>query len=99
MLETTLATRRYLTAIPQWRRLGYTVDLYYLSLPSADMAVERVARRVSAGGHLIPESAVRRRYARSLAYFELYKPIVSSWYLFTNSDAGPDLQLMGTNDE
>lgn len=98
MLETTLATRRYLATIPKWRALGYGVDLYYLRLPTADDAVARVARRVAAGGHNIPEHVIRRRFARSLGHLELYKPLVNAWYLFDNSDSGLDFIMTGSND-
>ena len=97
MLETTLATRRYLAAIPKWRATGYGVELYYLRLPSPEAAVQRVRRRVADGGHAIPERDIRRRFHRSLAYLELYKTLVDSWYLFDNSDTGLDFQMMGTN--
>jgi predicted ABC-type ATPase len=40
--------------------------LIFLSLPSADLAVERVAQRVRQGGHAVPEQDVRRRFSRRL---------------------------------
>lgn len=95
MLETTLATRRYLTAIPFWQSLGYRVELYYLRLQSPEAAVDRVSRRVAAGGHGIPEPTIRRRFDRSLSYLERYKPIVDAWYVFDNFDAGLDFVMMG----
>ena len=42
---------------------GYVVWLHAILIP-ADLAVERVADRVVAGGHLVPEAKVRQRYAR-----------------------------------
>jgi predicted ABC-type ATPase len=45
--ETTLAARSYASRIPEWRKLGYRVKLIFLSLPSSDMAVARVASRVA----------------------------------------------------
>jgi len=51
---------------------------HWLWLPSADLAVQRVATRVKEGGHNIPEEVVRRRYRRGLGnLFELYQPVVS----------------------
>ena len=52
--ETTLSGLAYATQIPQWRQSGYRVELIFLRLPSADVAVKRVARRVHQGGHDIP---------------------------------------------
>lgn len=42
--------------IPKWRQSGYRVELFFLSLPSADVAVQRVAERVRRGGHDISTS-------------------------------------------
>ena len=42
---------------------GFTVVVHALLIPE-DLAVERVARRVSAGGHRVPEVKIRGRYRR-----------------------------------
>ena len=47
--------------------VGY--DLVYLWLPSADLAVARVADRVRMGGHPRPEETIRRRYHAGLRNF------------------------------
>jgi predicted ABC-type ATPase len=60
--ETTFSGKAYATQIPVWRQLGYRVELFFLSLPTADIAVERVAQRVRQGGHDIPEATIRRRF-------------------------------------
>ena len=60
--ETTLSGRGFARAIPGWQSSGYRVELYFLSLPVADMAVERVTNRVTEGGHSIPEDVIRRRF-------------------------------------
>lgn len=52
--ETTLSGMSYARHIPQWRKAGYYVKLIFLSLPSADVAVKRVAARVAQGGHFVP---------------------------------------------
>ncbi len=52
--ETTLAARNYARSIPKWRSHGYIVILYFLSLPSAEVAIARVAERVRQGGHNVP---------------------------------------------
>ena len=74
-LETTLSGLGYLRHINQWRLEGYRVDLYFLTLPSAEAAIARVAERVSQGGHNIPESVIRRRFIAGRRNFALlYKP-------------------------
>jgi predicted ABC-type ATPase len=83
MFETTLATRIYVHRISLWQQAGYTVSLIYLRLPHVDASLSRVAKRVSAGGHDIPESTIRRRFLRSLQYLDsLYKPLVDDWSIW-----------------
>ena len=61
----------------------------FLYLPSADLAVARVADRVRLGGHNVPEPTIRRRYESGLRnFFTLYQPIATSWRLYDNSRPG-----------
>ena len=85
-LETNLASRTLATRIPRWQQAGYTVSLVFVWIPSADLAVERVAARVRSGGHNIPEATIRRRYKAGLtAFFDVYQPLVDNWRLYDNS--------------
>lgn len=89
-LETTLAGRSYGKMIPQWQAAGFHVVLFFLWLPTADLAVERVAGRVKQGGHNIPEAVIRRRYQRGLKnLFNLYLPIVDFAYVYNGSILPP----------
>lgn len=86
-LETTLATRHYLQFIAEARARGYEVRLYFFWLNSADLAVERVAVRVSEGGHNIPEMVIRRRYVGGLQqFFNAYCTAVDHWLFVDNSN-------------
>ena len=88
--ETTLAARSYHGSIIQWRRLGYRVILYFIWLPTPELAIQRVAKRVREGGHNIPETVVRRRYARGLAnLFDLYIPIVNTTCVYDGASFPP----------
>src|SRR5215218_31071 len=49
--ETTLSGHGYARLIPQWRTAGYRVRLIFLSLPTPEIAIARVATRVAQGGH------------------------------------------------
>jgi predicted ABC-type ATPase len=52
-------------------------------------AVARVAARVRAGGHDVPEADIRRRYARRLRLFEeTYKPVVDHWTHYRTGEDG-----------
>lgn len=85
-IETTLASRSLRPRIEVLRELGYFFHLTFVRLPSADMAVQRVAARVRAGGHAIPEAVIRRRYERGLYnFFNLYMPIADGWQMADNS--------------
>ena len=90
--ETTLSGLGYLRKIELWKRLGYQVKLWFLSLPSADAAVSRVAIRVAQGGHDIPEDVIRRRFKSGLDNFHgRYSKIVNSWAFYDSSGFQPVL--------
>lgn len=95
LVETTLATTTYARRIPKWKRSGYWVSLIYLRLPSAEHSIERVRRRVAAGGHDIPEQVIRRRFVKSLENLEmLYKPLVDDWSIWDSLEG--DFQIAET---
>ena len=97
-LETTLSGLGYLRHINQWRLEGYRVDLYFLTLPSAEAAIARVAERVSQGGHNIPEPVIRRRFIAGRRNFALhYKPKVDTLALYDNAGPAPQLLEWGEN--
>ena len=90
--ETTLSGKAYAQQIPQWRQLGYRVELFFLSLPSAEVALQRVAERVRQGGHDIPEATIRRRFdAGKRLFLDVYQPLVDQWVLYDNSGDEPVL--------
>ena len=61
-VETTLSSRSYVERLRGWTRCGYASYLHFIELPSAEHAVRRVAARVAAGGHSVPETDIRRRF-------------------------------------
>ena len=94
--ETTLSGRTNLHKIQQWQKIGYHVKLLFLSLPNSDVAVARVAARVSQGGHNIPEDVIRRRFRAGLLNFDtLYKQQVDAWMLYDNSESKPRIVAWG----
>lgn len=77
--------------------LGYRVEIIFLRLPDADMAVRRVASRVLQGGHDVPEATIRRRFARDLRNFQdLYAPLADA-SLYDNAISPPQLLAEGGN--
>lgn len=88
-VETNLANRTLALRIPRWREAGFEVLLYFVWVPSAEIAVERVAQRVRSGGHNIPEATIRRRYRVGLRmFFDVYQPLVDVWRVYDNSGEG-----------
>jgi len=88
--ETTLSGRHYAQLIPVWRRQGYKVKLIFLSLPTVEVAIERVRVRVAQGGHNVPADVIHRRFLSGRRNFDnLYKGLVDAWVLYDNSGAKP----------
>lgn len=85
-LETTLASRSYQRLIERAQEKGYAVVLLFFWLNSPQLAVERVATRVSEGGHNIPHDVIFRRYYRGIKnLFELFIPMSDFWSIHDNS--------------
>lgn len=96
--ETTLSGLGYASRIRNWRNVGYHLKLIFLNIPSVELALARVRARVAQGGHSVPESTVRRRFARGFRNFEqLYRELVNSWALYDNSGPVPRLLDSGDN--
>ena len=96
--ETTLSGRHYMRLIPRWRAAGYVVELIFLSLPTADLAVARVSARVAQGGHGVSEAIVHRRFDKGIRNFHnVYRALVDSWALYDNSGSSPRLIASGDN--
>jgi len=94
--ETTLSGRRYARQIPLWRAAGYHVKLLFLSLPTVEIAIARVAARAAQGGHDVPESVIRRRYAVGITNFrKVYCAQVDAWALYDNTGLIPVLLESG----
>ena len=88
--ETTLSGTAYARRLRAMKEESYRIVLFYLKLPSADLAVARVHERVAEGGHHVPEKDIRRRFFKSWKNFEeLYRPLADKWIVFDNSGEKP----------
>ena len=65
---------------------GYTVVLCFIGLDSARTSEERVAMRVSQGGHDVPSAKVRSRYPRTLRNLSAAIRVLPHVLVFDNSD-------------
>jgi predicted ABC-type ATPase len=85
-IETTLATRSYVSLIRKAKKEGYKVTLLYIWLSSTDLAIQRVAERVRKGGHNIPKEVIVRRYRKGIGnFFALFMPVCDTWIFADNS--------------
>jgi len=80
--ETTLAGLSYRKILSDLRHNGYKVVVFYLWLPSEELAIRRVEARVAQGGHWVPPRDIRRRYQAGLRnFFRFYRRLADSWFL------------------
>lgn len=90
--ETTLSGLSYIRLFHKLREKGYSIRLYYLWIPSPELALKRITERVLNGGHNIPKYTVKRRYAKGLKnLFDRYMPLVDYCAIFDNSLLHPEL--------
>lgn len=90
--ETTFSGKSYASLLTDLKDKGYAVHLFFLWIPSPELAIARIKDRVAEGGHHVPAEDVRRRFARGINnFFGLYEPLFDSLMLFDNSKAKPIL--------
>lgn len=94
--ETTLSTRSYVSLVKRAQQKGYEVTLLFFWLSSPKIAMQRVATRVSEGGHNIPVDVIERRYYRGIKnLISLYIPLVKTWFVIKNMNTGPEVVARG----
>jgi len=98
--ETTLSGKTYARMIPTWQKAGYHVKLFFLCLPTPEMAIARVQLRVSESGHNVPEDVIRGRFKAGWRNFEtIYRDIVDEWAMYDNAGDEPVLIAEGPQHE
>lgn len=87
-VETTLSTHSYVGLVKRAHNAGYKVELLFFWLSSPEVAVQRVAKRVSEGGHNIPTDVIYRRYKAGIKnLINIYSNIVDAWTLIDNNNS------------
>lgn len=90
--ETTMSGVTYLRYLKMLKDKGYKIHVFFLWIPNARLAVERVKDRVAQGGHNVPTSDIKRRFKRSLEkFFNQYRLLADQWMLFNNEQSKPKL--------
>lgn len=85
VIESTLSGLYTKKWIEEFRKKRYAVSIVYTFLDSPRVCIERIKERVKQGGHYVPDSDVTRRFYRSKQNFwNIYKEMTDSWYLYFN---------------
>lgn len=83
--ESTLSGLTLQKSVVSARETGYAISIAFLFVDSSDVCVARVAERVRAGGHDVPETDIRRRFGRSIRNFwRIYRDLADNWVLLYN---------------
>ncbi len=83
--ETTLGGRTICELLLAGAAQGAGIHLSFVGLASPELHMERVRRRVAAGGHDIPEAKIRQRFTTSRANLVRLLPHLAALYVYDNS--------------
>lgn len=84
--ETVFSHPSKLELIGRAHAAGFRVFLHVVTIPE-DLAVRRVARRVTQGGHTVPEDKIRSRYQRVWGHAAQAITAVDGAFIYNNEDA------------
>ena len=84
--ETTLSGKSIIKNIKKAKESGFFVEMNFIGIESANLAKERIKKRVEKGGHGIPDEAVERRYIESLENLNVVKKICDVINIYDNTD-------------
>ncbi|MCK4463222.1 MAG: zeta toxin family protein [Candidatus Omnitrophica bacterium] len=90
--ETTMSGKTYLKYFKMLKVKRYKIHIFFLWIPSSQLALARVKDRVSQGGHNVPVKDVKRRFKRSMEkFFKEYRLLADKWILFNNEGIKPQI--------
>ena len=99
IIETVLSRSDKLDFVKKAKISGYKIASIFVSTESADINCARVKRRVSEGGHDVPEEKIRSRYIKSMDNLPLLSELSDELYVYNNSGKYPVLGLSYINDD
>lgn len=85
MVESTISGSTYFKYVRMAKEAGFRTVFIYVALKDAEMSAERVAKRVSLGGHTIPLHDIKRRFPRSLNNLKNFIKEFESSHIYDNS--------------
>ena len=89
IIETVLASLKYVKDIKELKAKNYKITMYYLCICSINQSAERVANRVAKGGHDVPLEKINSRFPRSFSNLQKFLPIVDNLNIVDNSFTEP----------
>ncbi len=90
--ETTMSGVTYLKYFKMLKEKNYKIHIFFLWIPSSQLAIARVKDRVSQGGHNVPLKDIKRRFERcTRKFFKEYRPLANKWILFNNEGIKPQI--------
>jgi predicted ABC-type ATPase len=75
-----------LTFLREAAEAGYTVVLCFIGISGTDVSEQRVAMRVTQGGHDVPTEKLVARFARTMANLRVAMREIPSVWIFDNDD-------------
>ena len=96
-IETTLSGRGEVDFAGRAKAEGFELRMFFVGLVRVELSVERVALRVSDGGHDVPRPDLVRRFERSLANLPRIAGLADRLYVFENSGLRRRLVLARTD--
>jgi predicted ABC-type ATPase len=89
--ETTLGGNTIPSLLAAAVERGLQLKIWFISLSTPELHIQRVRSRVAKGGHDIPEAKIRERFERGRANLLRLLPVTTELRLYDNTlDADPD---------
>ncbi len=89
VVEATLSGQSTMNLIDKAKEQGFRIDLKFIGLSDVELAKARVAARIEAGGHSVPDEDIQQRFTRSLENLPIAISKSDNTTLFDNSDREP----------
>ena len=86
-VESVLSTRKYCPLVEQTLAVGGFFGFIYVGLKSPEISRQRVAQRVSTGGHDVPVEKLAARWIRSIENLGWFSIRASRLWVLDNSDS------------
>ena len=76
---------------------GYSIVLVFVTTGDPEICISRIAQRVAAGGHGVPDDKVRSRYVRTMSMLPQYLDLADEAILCDNGGDSPRVVAVKRN--